>query len=123
MERSQWVQEVNRLLEHPPVKGDYLRTRDGSLVKVEIDLQPGSEPFVFSRIYLCQIFAEDPGWFARGINDSDTSGWRCILMPRARKELIQRFGVGQNAVGVKMLRVVKGSETHRSLQVEVASWE
>lgn len=122
LDRNQWTREIDRLLAHPPVAGDFLRTADGSAVRVDIDLPPGSEPFIFARIYLRQTVGVDPGWFARSMDDHDTSGWRCILMPRARKELIRRFGLSNTVIGVKQLRVVKGSESNRSLQVEVSDW-
>lgn len=118
-----WQEQFDSLSKTPPKVGDVLRAYGkDTKIKVTITLQEGKPPFIFARAYVPQIVGHELGWFCHDVDSKSTFGWKCILMSRQRNEVIRRFGLGVNEIGVKALRVVRESEKGKSLLCEIAEW-
>lgn len=114
-----WSAEYDKLIQNPPGEGDILESADNSPAILIIELKDKSPPFVYGRAYVPEVVGEELGWFLQSAESQGFHGWKCILMPRARTELIQRCGLQQEVVEVKSLRVVRPSKSGKSLLCEV----
>lgn len=114
-----WSAEYDRLIQNPPGEGDILESADDSKVVLVIELKDNSPPFVYGRAYVPEIVGAKLGWFLQSAESQGFHGWKCILMPRARTELIQRCGLQAEVVEVKSLKVVRLSKSGKSLLCEV----
>lgn len=119
---EEWAEEYDLLIKNPPMDGDYLRTEDGSRIRLKIELVQGQLPFVYTHVYIPEIVGSKLGWFARGETDTDESGWKTILLPRACSAAIKRLGVSKSIIYVRELRVVRPSPSNKSLLVEITEW-
>lgn len=117
---SEWRQAYDKVSNTPPIN-EYISAEQGP-IRMHMELHPGSPPFIFTRVYIRNIVGVKPAWFAQGDNQSNSFGWKVILLPKARDEVIRRFGVANSILRIKMLRIVKISESRRSLLAEVVEW-
>lgn len=123
IDTSVWQAEYKKIINNPPKDGDILVSQDGSPVKLNVELKEGSPPFIFGRAYVPETVGSELDWFLQDEGMSSFHGWKCILMPRARSELMKRPEIvitETNAiVYVKSLKVVRKSHTNSSLLCEV----
>jgi hypothetical protein len=117
-------EDFERISSAPPPEGAILRAFDPTQpVCLTIDLIEGKEPFIYSQAYVPTVVGcEIIGWCARTLNEPNR-GFKCILMSKARDEVIRRNPGLPKQVLVKALRVVKLSQTGHALLCEVHEWE
>ncbi len=113
-----WVQEYEAVQNCPPKEGDILKPAEGKAVLV-VELTEGSPPFIYGRVYVPETVGCKVGWFLQSSESQGFHGWKCILMPRARTELIRKFGVGAEVIEVAALKIVRLSHSGKSLLCEV----
>jgi hypothetical protein len=119
-EQKEWAQKFGEIMKQTPAEGTILRPleSDANAILV-VELHEGSPPFVFGRAYVPEIVGEELGWFLHSSKSQGFHGWKCILMPRARTELFQRHGLESEIIEVKSLKVVRQSNSKKSLLCEV----
>lgn len=120
---SEWIAERELLLQNPPMEGDFLRTIDGSQIKLEVLCLPNVFPLVFARAYLPQRIGESLSWYVRSVADRATFGTKCIVLPASLDVIMRKGGLSQDVFLVKELRVVRPSKSKKSFLVEVSEWE
>ncbi len=113
-----WIEEYEAVQKCPPKEGDILKPAEGKAVLV-VELAEGSPPFIYGRVYVPETVGCVVGWFLQSSESQGFHGWKCILMPRARTELIRKFGVGAEVIEVAALKVVRLSQSGKSLLCEV----
>lgn len=117
---EKWSNEYDSLINNPPKEGAILTTLEADAkVLLAVDLQEGSPPFIFGRAFVPEIVGAQVGWFAQSTASHNFHGWKCIMMPRARTELIRRFGLKNDTMEVASLRVIRMSKSGKSLLCEV----
>lgn len=116
--------EYDKIASVPPADDSILRPLDpAGKVCITVDLQEGKEPFMYSQAFVpCVVGQPIGGWCARG-DDDPNMGFKCILMTRARNEVLRRYPSIPEKVYVKALRVVKKSQSGKALLCEVHEWE
>jgi hypothetical protein len=116
---SNWQTEYDAVLNTPPKAGDILRALEGNVVLTVI-CDDGKPPFIFGTVNVPEIVGAEVGWFLQGEDDAETfHGWKCIIMPKARTELVKMFGVSSEKIMVQSLRVIRPSRSEKSLLCEV----
>lgn len=116
---AEWSAEYDALIKNPPKEGDILRSADDSPVVLAIDLKEKAPPFIYGRAYVPEIVGSALGWFLQSKDSAGFHGWKCILMPRARTDLIQKCGLQSEVVEVTSLKVIRPSQSGLSLLCEV----
>jgi hypothetical protein len=124
-----WLEEFNKVQETPPQKGDILVTQPNfesdrfaitNRVKIKVDLQPGKSPLMYALAVIPAVVGGNVGWFCRDQNDPSNYGFKCILLPNARDNMIRTRGLPKDGIlSVKSLKVVKLSISGTSLLCEV----
>ena len=117
-----WSDQYNEVVNNPPKEGDVLTTLSDELAKLNVELVEGSPPFIYGRAYVPEIIGSEIKWCLQSENVESYHGWKCILMPRARGELIRKCGLKGDIVMVKSLRVVRLSQSGKSLLCEVEEY-
>ncbi len=117
-----WNEQYDELIKNPPKAGDILLSIDDSKVLLVIATVEGAAPFVHGCAFVPEIVGSRLGWFLQSVDSEGFHGFKCILMPRARTELIRRTGLSSEIVEVTSLRVVKQSQSGKSLLCEVAEY-
>jgi len=115
-----WSQEYDSYISNPPKDGDILEasTPDAGVLLV-VELKEDNPPFIYGKAYVPEIVGHPLGWFLQDPSSQNYHGWKCILLPRARTELIRKFGLQSEEMVVKSLRVVRPSQSGKSLLCEV----
>lgn len=113
-----WEEKYDAMLENPPKAGDILTTQEGRVILTVI-CTDGKPPFIFGTVNVPEIVGSNVGWFMQSENDETFHGWKCIIMPRARKELSKKYGVSSEKMFVASLRVIRLSQSGQSLLCEV----
>lgn len=128
-EQAQWAAKYKEVSENPPKVGVILSTFSKLPVKLTAELKQGAPPFIFARATVPDLFGESLGWYLRDVDDRSYHGWRAVLLPRARSEIIQKIGLGEiNADGtesvilVKSLRLIRYSSSGQSMLCEVHAY-
>jgi hypothetical protein len=119
MSSTDWKRDFNKAINTPPNEGVHLKTLDGSPAKIIIELHDGKEPFMYGLIYVPSLVGTPVGWYARGIADKSTYGWKAILLPKARHAILRKHGLNSVQVPVYGLKVVRPSREGKSLLVEL----
>jgi hypothetical protein len=130
---SKWAKDYHQFQQNPPSDGEVLRpVGSGELARLDVELIEGKPPFIYGKVYLPSIVGATLGWYLQAVqpegseepvNDSRGSlGLKCILLPKARDELIRMKGLDSLIMGVKALRVVRQSRSKKSLLVEIAEY-
>lgn len=122
MEVEEWAARYEEVMRNPPPLDYILTTIDGSPIKLTVVLKEGDPPFIFGRVYVPQTVGCELGWFAQGEEDHQLAGWKCVLLSKARTQIVERFGLGRKEIYVKSLRLVKYSSSKNSMLCEVACW-
>ncbi len=119
---STWNQEYDTFISNPPKAGDVLGSIDDSKVLLVIETKEGSPPFIYGCAFVPEIVGSKLGWYLQSVDSQGFHGFKCILMARARTELIRNLGLSSDIVEVESLRVVKSSQSGKSLLCEVAKY-
>lgn len=114
-----WSKQYDALIQNPPGEGDILGSADDSKAVLVIELKEKAPPFVYGRAYVPEIVGSKLGWHLQSAESQGFHGWKCILMPRARTELIQRSGLQAEIVEITSLKVIRHSKSGKSLLCEV----
>lgn len=117
-----WSQEYDELNNNPPKEGDILETMDDSKAILLVELEEGKQPFIYGCVFVPVVVGAKLGWFLQSRDGQGFHGFKCILMPRARAELIRREGLKNEVIEVTSLRVVRPSQTGKSLLCEVEKY-
>jgi len=117
-----WAEEYQKLIAAPPDTGAVLTTIDGVAARLDLELVQGQAPFVYGRAFVPEIVGSRLDWFLQSVESKNTYGWKCILLPKARQECIRRLGITKSILPVKSLRVIRRSESGKSLLCEIAEY-
>lgn len=128
-EQTQWAAKYKEVSENPPKVGVILSTFSKRPVKLTAELKQGAPPFIFARATVPDLFGESLGWYLRDVDDRSYHGWRAVLLPRARSEIIQKIGLGEinadsteSVILVKSLRLIRYSSSGQSMLCEVHAY-
>lgn len=120
---EKWAEDFETTVNNPPKEGDIITTIVSDEKGVlNISLMEGQEPFIYGKTFVPCIVGKPVGWFLQTSSSLKEKGLKCILLPNARNEVIRKFGVRSPTVEVKSLRVVRQSESKKSLLCEVAEF-
>ena len=123
MDTGEWRKKFDEVSKNKPIEGHILTALDGQKIKLTLEFHEGSQPLIFTRIYVPQSVGVEPKWVAQGENENMNFGWKGLLRPKSRDDVIKKFGMQNDFVLVKEVIVTKRSETGKSLQLEVTKWE
>jgi hypothetical protein len=115
---AEWSEKYQMAVNNPPDTGAILRPVDGDAILV-VEAQEGKPPFIYGKCYVSEVPEVEPGWYLQSDENKSHHGWKCILMSRARASLIGSIGLTGDTVKVKSLKVVKQSQSGKSLLCEV----
>jgi hypothetical protein len=119
---AEWRKAYQILFKSPIESGTVLTTANGDPAKLTIQFSNGSQPFIFGKAYIPDTVGETLGRFLQSIKEPVRFGLKVILLPKSRGEVIARFGLGENEVGVKSLKIIRYSTSRESLLGEVHQW-
>jgi len=123
MSSDPWAEKFDATLSVLPGEGAILEAYGGGTARLNIELNEGKEPFIYGRAYVPSIVGQPiGGWVLHDYDSKNTSGIKVILLPRARDEVLRRYGAPAGTVPVLSLRVVHLSRSGKSLLAEVAEW-
>jgi len=116
----EWSRDYDDHINNPPKEGDILTTPSAdTLVALVVELKEGSPPFIYGRAYVPEIAGAPLGWFLQSDPEESFHGWMCILLPRARTDLIRKYGLQNQTILVKSLKMVRESQSGKALLCEV----
>lgn len=114
-----WAADYEEYINNPPQPGTVLKTFNGDEARLEVVLNEGKQPFIFARCYVPCIVGHGLGWYLQAADQTSAHGWKCILMPKARQELIQAKGLA-GPLSVKALRLIRYSDSKKAMLCEIA---
>jgi hypothetical protein len=115
---KEWSEELKRVLQTLPQPGDILTTVSGKAV-LTIELAENKSPFIYGRIYVPTITDIEVAWRLQNEETYSFNGLKCILLPKARTEVLSECEIVDDKIFVTSLRVVRQSLTGKSLLCEV----
>lgn len=116
----EWSKEYDDCISNPPSDGDILSAMgEDTDVLLVLELKDDHPPFIYGRAFVPEIVGQSIGWYLQDTDSENSHGWKCILLPRARTELIRKYGLQNETMRVKSLRVVRPSQSGMSLLCEV----
>ncbi len=115
---NDWVKSYAEICDNPPENGSILRAIEGEAV-LTIELNPGAPPFIYGRAYVPEAQGVELKWYLQGSERVSRHGYKCILLPQARTLLLKSGKELGETVTVKALRVIRASQTGKSLLCEV----
>lgn len=119
----EWVNDYNDCLSNVPKPGDILKAIGDEKAIITVELKENAPPFMYGKVYVPEIMGSPIGWYLQSEENRNFHGWKCILLPQARTELIRKLGLPTTGiVHVTALRVVRLSKTGSSLLCEVAEY-
>jgi hypothetical protein len=118
---ADWSEKYQKVLDTPPDTGDILTPIEGNAILI-VEAQEGKPPFIYGKAYVPEIPDVEPRWYLQSTDQRTQHGWKVILMAKARAGLIKRIGLSGGTVTVKSLRIVKQSQSGKSLLAEVAEY-
>lgn len=119
MSNERWGDEYQSFLDNPPKPGDILLAYGDEPARLEVEVKEGAAPFIYARAYVPEIVGHALGWFLQGAGQESSYGWKCVLLPKAREDVIRRLGLRETELYIKSLKVVRPSKTGKSLLCEV----
>lgn len=119
---SKLLNKYQDVVNNPPKNGDVLTTIDGSPAILTVQVEEGKPPFIYGRAYVSEILDSSLGWYLYGEGDNHTTGWKCVLMTKARREVLKKCEVVDNVIKIKSLKVVRPSESGSSLLCEIEEY-
>ena len=116
-----WAEAYEKLIKEPPAPETILKTIDGSPARLEVELTTGKPPFIYAKAYVPMIVGERVQWF---LHDMETtgSGWKCILLPKSRDQIVKLSGLKKLIIPVQALKVVKHSASRKSVLCDVVEF-
>ncbi len=115
-----WSKEYDSHVKNPPKEGDILTTPSSdTMVALVVELKEDNPPFIYGRAFVPEIVGASLGWFLQHDVEENFHGWMCIILPRARTELIRKFGLQNPTIYVKSLKMVRASQSGRALLCEI----
>ena len=121
-EELKWTKEYQSFQRNPPKSGQVLSTIDGSPVRLDVELVKNNQPFIYARAFIPCIVGQSVGWFLQSVDSKDTFGLKCILVPKARDDLMREKGIDGPIIRAKSLRILRASKSGQSLLCEVSEW-
>ena len=118
MDIEEWKEAYQKALVTPPPAGSEISGRDGE-VRLYLDVKPGKEPFIYGFMFLNNIVGEEPRWYARSVNDETKKGWKLILLPQPKTEMIRAKGLGWERCSVLAIRIVREAKGGKSFLCDV----
>ena len=115
---AEWSEKYKETVDSPPDSGAILKPIEGNAVLI-VETQDSKPPFIYGKAFVPEIPDIAPGWYLQNDEYKSHHGWKVILMARARAELIKRVGLDGDTVKVKSLRIIKQSQSGKSLLAEV----
>lgn len=122
MSSKNWAKEYDQYKDYKFQAGEILTTFDGSPARLTIDLNEGKQPFIYGVVYLPQIVGQALGWYLHEYESDSFFGMKCILVAAARDKVLHKLGVGLLKHKVKSLKVIRYSNTGKSLLCEIHEW-
>jgi len=119
MSVEQWAVEYQQYTDNPPDEGAILECYGGEDARLDLELVEGKPPFLYGRAYVPQIVGMELGWFLQPFDSDSAHGWKCILLPKAREEVLRMLGILEKRLRVKSLKIVRYSRTGASILCEV----
>lgn len=118
-----WGERYDEALANLPEAGQILETSDGTFARLDVETAVGSQPFVYGRVFVPNTVTDgEVKWSLQSYDSNATFGWKCILLPNAREEVLKKLGARHSKLAIKSLRVVRHSHTKMSLLCEVAEY-
>ncbi len=115
-----WSKDYDEHVNNPPKEGDILTTPSSdTMVALVVELKEDNPPFIYGRAYVPEIVGHSLGWFLQSDTEENFHGWMCIILPRARTELIRKFGLQNRTIYVKSLKMVRKSQSGQALLCEI----
>lgn len=122
-DHAEWLTAYKEFQQKLPEAGTILLPyNEGDQARLDVELAENKAPFIYGRVYVRCLVNTPVGWYLQSFGSKDNFGLKCILMPKARDELIRRVAVEGLSIPVKSLRVVRPSNTMKSLLCEVAEY-
>ena len=115
---TEWNEKYVEVLNTPPIDGQVLKTTDGQLVRLDVDIEEGKQPFVYGRAFVPSIVGCPLGWFLHSVQIDKPFGLKCILLPNAREDILKAKGI-HPVVSVASLKVVRWADSGKALLCEV----
>lgn len=119
---DEWSDKYQHTLDNAPEAGTILRAPGGEECRLDLELTAGKPPFVYGRAYVPSIAGQELGWFLQPVSCQNAFGLKCILLPKAREDLLRKKGLKSPTLSVKALRLVRWSQTKNSVLCEVAEF-
>ncbi len=117
-----WSKKFNAVISETPKEVDILTTSSGDKAVLRIELEANTPPFIFGLAYVPEILSDDVHWCLQSKDSWGQSGLKCILLPRARTQLLRKIKLDSDVVEVKSLRVIRVSKSGNSLLCEVETY-
>jgi len=121
MSLSDWSEKYRNVLSTVPAVDSILTAMNGEAI-LTVEVTENKPPFIYGRAFVPEITEIEPEWRLQDSEHLTHLGLKCILMPKARAEVLRRCPITDNTVKVKSLRVVRASQTNKSLLCEVAEF-
>lgn len=119
---GQWLDEYEEFMKQDPPHGLLISTYEGEPVRINCELKPGSMPFLSAKIYVPKMTCSPIAWFAHGLSSRADFGWRAVLVPQAREEVIRKHIIRDNIAPVGALKVHGKSASGKCILVSIAQW-
>ena len=119
---QEWSDRYNTVSNTLPAENDILATADGSPASLKVEIKDDAPPFIYGLAYVPEIMSDDVKWCLQSEAVTGHSGFKCILMPRARTELLRKVKLVGDGVTVRSLRIIRASKSGKSLLCEVAEY-
>ncbi len=118
--KREWSVEFDHHMSTPPEPGDILRAVGNDVnARLTVELKDGKLPFIYGRAYVPEIVGHVLGWFLQDTETPNFYGWKCILLPRARTDIVRKLGIQNDLMAVKSLVVVRYSRSKKAILCEV----
>lgn len=121
--QQQWLAEYTDFVNSEPEKGTIITSYTGEPILINCSMPAGAMPFFSAKIYVPKMSCSPVDWFGHGISDRADFGWRAVLVPFAREEVIRRKIIQPNlTASVRALKILGISNSGKSVLVCVALW-
>ena len=118
MSLSEWSDKYREVLSNIPQPDSILTALDGEAI-LTIEATGDKPPFIYGRAYVPEIPDLEIAWHLQGKENPSHLGLKCILMPKARSLVLKNCPIIDNIVMVKSLKVIRASQSNKSLLCEV----
>jgi len=118
---AEWSHKFKEVSDNPPAIGSILKSINGEAI-LTVEIHDDKPPFIYGKAFVPEITDLEPAWYLQDEDHHSYHGLKCILMARARADLIKQKGLTGNTVKIKSLRVIKYSQSGQSLLCEVENY-